>query len=272
MQISKFKYFFLILFALLISNITYAFDKNSVIRVDLNLQNKVSFFSVDLNKKRWGILYNSVTFFKDNTMIVPVIPYDQSKKKYLTDELRYLFIDCRAPGVIMYNQNLAKPTNLGGNTAGGLARKYFCKSKVDNESIIWTHIYIDNQDRFNPYVLHLDDIRIDNNVIFYKYSSFNRDTKKIIAIDGYGTRVEGQVNCNENFITDGATKKYYSDTTHPGHLLMDTLCGRNEVLKINNVVVNRNSYANDINQTCVELGFTKGSINYENCVLQLLDK
>ena len=73
MQISKFKYFFLILFTLLISNITYAFDKNSVIRVDLNLQNKVSFFSVDINKKRWGILYNSVTFFKDNTMIVPVI-------------------------------------------------------------------------------------------------------------------------------------------------------------------------------------------------------
>ena len=272
MQIFKLKYFFLILLSLLITNKAYAFDKNSVIRVDNNAQNKAVYYGVSTDKKRWALLFNNITFFKDNTLVVPVIPYDQSKKEYLSNELRYIFIDCRAPGVIMYDQNLANPTNLNENTIGGLARNYFCKSRVDNKNVIWTNVFIDNQSRFNPYILYLDDIRIDNEIISYKYSGLNRDTKKSIDVTGHGSRAEGQVNCNENSLSDGTSKKYYADKSHDLKFLMDTLCGRNEVLKINNVVVDRNSYTNDINQTCAELGFTKGSINYEKCVLQLLDK
>jgi len=272
MQIFNLKFFSLILFLLINANTIYAFDKNSVKKVNTSVVDDTTQVSVDTSKKIWTIFHNQITFFRDNTLVVPIIAYDQSQKKYLINELGYVFVDCRAPGVIFYNSNLENPTNLPSNTAGGLVKNFFCKSSaVGNEKVLWTSIYID-QVGFDPYVLHIDSIRIDNDVVFFKYSSFDRLTRKLKPMNGLGSRVEGQMNCSENFMGDGAKKKYYSDSSHDAHFLMDTLCRRNDVLKINNIIAKTQSFTKDINQKCTDLGLTVGTVNYENCVLQLLDE
>ena len=272
MQIFNLKYFFLILFFLINANTIYAFDKNSVIRVNTSVANDTTSVTMDTSNRIWQIYHNNITFFRDNTVVVPIIAYDQSQKKHLINELGYVFIDCRAPGVISYNSKLENPSNLPSNTAGGLVKNFFCESStVGNEKIVWTSIYVD-QVGFDPYVLHIDSITIDNDVVSYKYSSFDRLTRKLKPINGLGSRIEGQLNCSENSISDGNITKYYSDSSHDAHFLMDTLCRRNDVLKINNIIAKTQSFTKNINQKCTDLGLTVGTVNYENCVLQLLDE
>lgn len=273
MPIEKIKFFLSFLICLVIFNEAYAFNKNSVKKINLNIVHDTTSVTTDQNGNIWQIFHNEITFFNDNTIVVPIIAYNLNQKKYNTSTLNYIYVDCRAPGAIIYNSDLDKPTSLQSNTAGGAIKKYFCKSKVENENIIWVSTFVDEKGGFDPYVLFLDNLKQTNKVITFNYSAFNRDSNTFKGIIGKEKKAQGKINCEQNSFSSGEVLKNYSDkTSHDLHFLMDTVCGRNNILKINNISINKEAVTSNVAEECAALGFKKGTQNYEKCVLQLLGK
>ena len=256
---------------------TYAFDRSAVKKVNLNAVNETTNAAIDVSNRTYQMFHNEITYFNNGTLIVPTIPYDNKSKKHLLESYGYLFVDCRAPGAIIYEKDLKSTTVVNSATVGGMVKNYFCKTKLEKNNVIWFAIHSSDNGTgsvgFNPFVLLVDSMEKNNGVVYAKYAQLDRENNKMFQIGNYGKTPKFSVNCNSNLLSaENVTKSYDDKTSHDFHYLMDTVCERNNVLKLNNIVLQTNSTNNNIKTECENLGFKKGTENYENCVLQLLDK
>ena len=271
MQNKILKFFFTIFTVLFLIN-AEALDKSIIKRVDLTKANETTSFSVDTADNTWAFFNNEITYLKDKSYVVPIIPWNKNTKKYDPNSIYYVLIDCKTPGVILYNKDLSSPVSTNDpNASGAMIKNCFCPTKLDGKRILWVHIWADNIG-FNPYVLYIDEISSNGKVWQYSYSSLDRFKQTAVTMTNGSNFLSGSINCNENTIHDGIITKNYYDTDHDGHYLMDLICGRNNVLKNNNISLAKKTKSQDMGETCTNLGFSKGTENYENCILQLLDK
>ena len=256
---------------------TYAFDRSAVKKVNLNAVNETTNAVIGVNGETFQIFHKKITYFNNGTFLVPIIPYDNKAKKHLPKLFSYVFIDCRAPGAIIYEKDLKTQTVANSATVAGNIKNYFCKTKLEKNNVIWYAIHSSDDGTgklgFNPFVLLVDSVERNNGVVHAKYAQLDRNNNTMFQLGNYGKTPKFSVNCNSNLLSaEKVTLSYDDKTSHDFHYLMDTVCERNSVLKLNNIVLKENSTNNNIKTECENLGFKKGTENYENCVLQLLDK
>jgi hypothetical protein len=275
MQMNKrIKALLVVLFYLFFSNSIYGFDKNLVKKVNIDTHQEDTNIGINTDKVLFKIAHNEITYFKNKTFMVPIVADIKYQGKIQAVAL-YIFVDCRASGTIMYTDNFKTTTIVDTNTVAGSVKNYVCKSKAEQKNILWYTIYANKEGLFNPYVVLLDSIKMNNGVVQGRYSLLDRKSKKLINVDNRGKTPNFSVNCNDNSVTNdkGQIKYYYDKTSHDTHFLIDTVCGRNSILEFNDIIVEKTiSSSKRINKTCTDLGFNVGTESYEKCVLQLLDE